>query len=128
MLEFFERRRFRRVLYSYPIIGVVGLVAVLLLFPAWSAYSNMNATAEKREDVAAELERLSAREAALQEEIDRLATERGVEAEIRRKFEVGHEGEELIVIVGLPDAPQVEEPEPTQPSWGERIRGFVPFL
>ncbi|NBD73532.1 hypothetical protein GVX82_00625 [Patescibacteria group bacterium] len=127
MLEFFERRRLRRVLYSYPVIGLVGIVAVLMLLPAWSAYSKMHATAEKREEAAAELAHLSAREEALAEEIERLSSERGVEEELRRKFEVGHEGEELIVIVGLERTePVAPAPEP-EPTWRDRVREAFPL-
>jgi len=49
------------------------------------------------------LDELKGRETALQEEIDRLSTQKGIEAEIRGKFEVGKEGEEMIIIVDNPE-------------------------
>ena len=72
---------------------------MLLAIPTWNAHEKMQSTIDNRVAIANELEVLSTREAALQEEIDRLSTDRGIEEEIRSKYQVGHEGEQMIVIV-----------------------------
>jgi len=100
MLEFYEKRKLRRVLYSKPVLVVLFLLVLAFLIPVWGAYQKVVNTHEQRIAVAAELHELRTREHILQEEINRLETPQGVEAEIRKKYELGREGEELIVIVG----------------------------
>lgn len=124
MLEFYEKRKLKRLLYSRPALVLVGLVAFFMLFPTWNAYSNMQETFEKRASAEDELAELLVRESELQTEIDRLTTEQGIEAEIRRKFEVGRAGEQLIVIVGEPEEVIVEEEVVLPPS---KLRSFLPF-
>jgi len=56
--------------------------------------------AKKNRDVAEqELNSLNKRDDALSIELNKLSTERGLEEEIRHKFEVGKKGERLIVLV-----------------------------
>lgn len=57
------------------------------------------------------LDELEGREESLREEIERLSTERGIEEEVRSKFEVGKEGEEVVIIVDNPDDEDVNKKE-----------------
>lgn len=124
MLEFYEKRKLKRVVYSKPVLLLVGGIVVLLFFPTLNAYSKMQNTYENKNAVAQELLQLQEREEALQGEINRLSTEQGVEAEIRKKFEVGRDGEELIVIVGEEKSqPQTEE-EPVEEE-KNRLSNFM---
>ena len=103
MFDFYEKRKMRNVLYSKPVLVLLGVVVLLFIYSVWGAYQKETETKEKwkaREEVLTELE---GRESELEEEIDRLNTEKGIEAEIRSKFEVAKEGEEVIVIVEPPE-------------------------
>lgn len=99
MRGFREKRQWRALLHSRIALGVL---VVLVLFlgkgvfgvgqTAWETY-----TLRKKQERT--LEELEARAAALQAEIDRLSSERGLEEEIRGTFDVAREGEEVMVII-----------------------------
>ena len=122
MLEFYEKRKLKRLLYSKPSLAVLVFLGVLLSIPTWGAYQKVQATSESRLAVASELHLLRTREVELQAEIDRLATERGIEEEIRRKYEVGRQGEQMIVIVGEEPHVPTPRPEPQEKRLFEKLR------
>ncbi|MFQ5661841.1 MAG: septum formation initiator family protein [Candidatus Paceibacteria bacterium] len=103
MFDFHEKRRFRRFLYSKVTLIILGLIVIWLLFVVFDMYKKERDTGIKSAEQKEILNELEEREAALQEEIDRLSTQKGIEAEIRSKFEVGKEGEEVIIIVDNPE-------------------------
>ena len=122
MLEFYEKRKLKRLLYSKPSLVVLVFLGVLLSIPTWGAYQKVQATSEARLSVASELHLLRTREVELQAEIDRLATDRGIEEEIRRKYEVGRQGEQMIVIVGEEPHVPTPRPEPQEKTLFEKLR------
>jgi len=125
MLEFYEKRKIKRALYSTPCLIVLGFVILALAIPAWGAYQKTSQTHEIRLAIAHQLRDLQERETSLQEEIDRLATDRGVEEEIRQKFEVGRSGEQMIVIVGEEKEEAVTEPEPETKGFFSRFTSWL---
>ncbi len=122
MLEFHERRRFRKILYSKPTAMVLVVLMALLGLAAVRAYGVSRGVASHTELLKAELAELRIREASLESEIERLSTDRGVESEIRSKFDVAKLGEHVVVIVDPQpeDAVQVEY----TPSFWERVKGW----
>jgi cell division protein FtsB len=113
MLEFYEKRKLKRLLYSKWMIGLLFIIILFLLNGVWNVYQKERSTNEKRDMVEKELAELVERERALQDEMNRLSTERGIEEEIREKYNVARVGEEIVVIV---DAPSDE----TRAAAGER--------
>ncbi|MBI2617970.1 septum formation initiator family protein [Candidatus Kaiserbacteria bacterium] len=109
MFDFYERRKIRQLLYSWPSLIVLIALSVLLVPGVFEVYQQEKETRINKNQRLSHLEGLTVREEALQEEIDRLNTERGVEEEIRQKFEVAKEGERVIVIVDTPKATETEE-------------------
>lgn len=120
MLEFYKRRRLKRYLYSPLVLVPLGFVVVWAAFGVWDVYTKERETREKRAERTEELHALEARASALQEEIDALSTERGREAEVRERFEVAREGEQVIVIVDPKEEPAEEAPPPEK-SWWQKI-------
>lgn len=55
---------------------------------------------ERRGDREVELQTLEARQQVLEERVKYLENEQGLEAEIRRHFDVAKEGEQVVVLVG----------------------------
>ena len=55
--------------------------------------------AEKREDMSRELSTLQERAALLETEVNRLESDRGIEEEIRDRYEVSKKGEQVVVIL-----------------------------
>ena len=120
MLGFHERRRFKR--YVYSRLTLVVLVSFILLL-GWSVlgiYGKERDTHDKQKELAAERDTLRERSAVLAKEIDNLQTTRGIESELRERFEVGAPGEKLVVIV---------DPAPTTTSSGNASRrGFFGWI
>jgi cell division protein FtsB len=89
-------------------------------------YTKQRETAEKRQQLAQSLAELKQREASLESEIDRLRTQRGVEKEIRERFNVAREGERVMVIVNESDADKQQSEAGESSFWGS-IRNIFPF-
>lgn len=125
MLRASEKHLIRRILFGK--IGLIALVAIFAIFAngTWSVYKKATFAKENRQMAEQELAELHEREAALKEELSRLDTKRGLEEEIRHKFDVGREGEQLIVLVDAPDPEPVVEPK--EPTIWERIVGLFGF-
>jgi len=102
-MDFHEKRKFKKLLYSRPTLIILGLLVIWLSFNVFSMYKKERDTRLRRIEQREILDELENREASLREEIERLNTERGIEEEVRSKFEVGREGEEVIIIVDSPD-------------------------
>lgn len=99
MLEFYERRKLKRLLYSWPAVFVLLLIFLFLAQNVWDVFVTERNTIDKRTERATVLENLEGRKAVLESQIDKLNTERGLEEEIRNKFEVSKEGESVIVLL-----------------------------
>lgn len=103
MFDFHEKRKFRRFLYSKVMLIILAIIVVWLFFAVFDMYKKERDTGLKSAEQREILNELEERETALQDEINRLSTEKGIEEEIRSKFEVGREGEEMIIIVDNPE-------------------------
>ncbi|MDP6388014.1 MAG: septum formation initiator family protein [Candidatus Pacebacteria bacterium] len=117
MFDFHEKRKFRRFLYSRVTLIVLGLLVVWLSFNVWDIYKKERDTNFEKMKQRKVLDELEEREKALKDEIERLSTERGIEEEIRSKFEVGKEGEEVIVIVASPEEENISEGDFKKSFW-----------
>jgi len=106
MFDFYEKRKMRNIVYSKPALVLLGIIMLAFVYSVYGAIQKERETRVVREQRESVLNELHEREEVLQKEIDRLNTEKGVESEIRSKFEVAKEGEEVIVIV---EAPEEEE-------------------
>ncbi len=93
-------------------IWILVLLIVFVVFAngTWSVYQKSSFASENRELAQKELEELKVREIALREELVRLETKRGLEEEVRQKFDVGLEGEKMIVLVDAPEKKKLIEP------------------
>ena len=106
MFDFYEKRKARNIVYSKPALVILTIITIAFIYSVYGALEKERETRLIRDQRAAVLDELHEREAILQKEIDRLNTGKGLESEIRSKFEVAKEGEEVIVIV---EAPREEE-------------------
>lgn len=108
MLGFHERRKLKRYLFSHVSLLVLLVAVCSLAWSVWGMAVKERETRLKRDELLAEKAKLEERSVRLGEEIERLTTERGIEAELRSKFEVGKPGEKLILIVD-PEIPLEQE-------------------
>ncbi|PCI30405.1 hypothetical protein COB55_00355 [Candidatus Wolfebacteria bacterium] len=99
MRDFARKRKKRSVMCSR--ITLVALVVIVILFAhgVWGVYQKSHSAKERRMHVETELEELIEKKKVLTDGINRLDTDRGIEEEIREKYRLTKEGEELIVIL-----------------------------
>jgi uncharacterized small protein (DUF1192 family) len=102
MFDFHERRKLKQYAYSIPTLIALFVVVGFLGNSVFGVYKKEKETGDRLNQRALYLDDLNERGEALESEIDRLSSERGLEEELRGKFEVAREGEEVIVIVNAP--------------------------
>ena len=79
--------------------GVILIITLFILFSAYNRYLIARDMAERRFAVEAEIHALEERRQKLDEEVKYLSNERGVEAEMRRQFDITREGEQLVILL-----------------------------
>ncbi len=100
MKKFEERRKVRKILYSRVSFLLLLLLVVVSAKAAYGAYQKNVVTAEALRHSTDELAALKAREGSLGDNIKRLDSDRGKEAELRTRYQVAKDGEEALVLVG----------------------------
>lgn len=99
MLEFQEKRKIRNLMYSKTSVVVLLIIMFFMGKGVYGVYSKQQASQENFDRVEVSLEDLKDREKMLKIEIERLNTEKGIENEIRDKYNVVLPNEEIIMIV-----------------------------
>ena len=99
MLDFYEKRKIRSYLYSKVSIALLLMVALWLSVSVYERFKVEREMLAKRDEKVRELETLKERAAALASQVDHLKNERGIEEEIRNRFDVAKAGEQVVVIV-----------------------------
>lgn len=122
MFDFYQRRKLKGVFES-PITRILLLVLCLVL--ASSAYARYKISEEvekKRQEAERELQQLQSQKDTLEKKVQYLSDDRGIEAEMRRQFDVALENEQVVVIVE-PDEPEINQATSTYieevPAWYE---------
>jgi cell division protein FtsB len=100
MLDFHEKRKLRAMLYSKPAAAGLLVIAVLLGLSVYERFTREREVALRRHELESKLEELKGQAAALEAEVARLRSDRGIEEELRDRFEVAKDGEQVVVIVG----------------------------
>jgi len=99
MRNFQDKRSFKRVLQSKPVLFLLFLVFLVFAWGVFGFLGKMQETRKNKNNAYDKLEELKREKVRLSGEIDKLQTEEGVEATIREKFGLAKEGEGLIVVV-----------------------------
>lgn len=120
-------KKARNTFIAIRAIFVSVLVAVIACFILWSAYkmyikANLSMTQAKQ--VQSEYSELSAREDLLSKKLEELDTPIGQEKWLREAYNVGKEGEKVMVIVD-PNEGKEEEEGDNRNSWLGSIFGIV---
>ena len=120
MLEFQEKRKLKRFLYSKVTFTILVVLVALFLNAVYGVYKKQDITKDNLSKTASSLDGLLAREKMLSSEIERLKTESGTEEEIREKYGLVKPGEEVIVVVDKNGDPG-SNPTVTEISFWEMI-------
>lgn len=112
----FKKRRTASAEYLRVTLGVAGIAALLFIAfamsrAAFNMYGKFAAAAAARSSAEAQLQELKAREAAIAADVEKLSTERGLEAAIRERYGVARPGEGEITIVRNESTSEAVRPE-----------------
>lgn len=99
MRDFQGRKKWHRIFRSDFFSFVLLVVVLLLLKSVWGVYKKDYMARINRQEAEIALANLKNKQAGLEKEIARLETDRGVEEELRRRFQVVRPGEQVLVIV-----------------------------
>jgi cell division protein FtsB len=99
MLDFQQKRKMRAFTESRVIWVILLILATFVLISAYDRYQIARDMAERRAEVEREAKQLEERRAELEAEVRYLSNERGMEAEMRRQFDIAREGEQVVIIV-----------------------------
>ena len=99
MLDFKKRNKSLWYFYSKIFIFILSIMVIFLGNASWNAYQKYKIAKKNRDDSVMELNKLKEREEKLKKDIELLNTRSGVEALLRKRFNVAKEGEGVIVII-----------------------------
>ncbi len=102
MLSFSQKRQLRRFATSRLMHIALLFACVAVGVSAYGRYEVAREMAQRRAAAERELASLSERRAALEAEVAYLKSERGIEAEMRRQFDIAREGEQVVIILDKP--------------------------
>lgn len=98
-------------------------LAVFACIEVWDVYHKERDSRVLRVQAEAQLEEMRQEEAHLSAEVQNLRTLRGKEAALREQYEVGRDGEGLIIIV----EPKTPEPIQASTTWEKWVTRYLPF-
>lgn len=123
MFDFHEKRKIRSIFYSRPAIAFLILVTCALSFSVYNRYTvakDMKMKLIERENI---LKDMKQRAEVLDAQVKYLQDDRGVEEELRNRFDVAKEGEQVIILLDAKEEPQPEpralEPIESDSKWYE---------
>ena len=99
MFDFHEKRKIKSVLYSKPVFVLLVLLAILLSSAVYDRYLVAKETEKKLEEKEQDLKSLELRAEALEAKVEYLDDERGIEEELRNRFDVAKEDEQVVIIL-----------------------------
>jgi len=109
-------------MYSNLSLVVLFIFVILVAKGTWNMYIKETSAARGRADVESQIASLKNREIFISDEVERLKSQNGVEREIRDKFNVKKQGEEVVVFV---DSTTSLSSSGSGPSGAERAWGWL---
>ncbi len=105
MLEFKKRQKIKKWLYSPWMIFILLFILLIGLDAIWTIYKKEQISKNNLVLAQQNLDKLKSRYDILKNEVDWLSTPEGIEEEIRNKFSVVKEGEQVAIIVESKSTP-----------------------
>lgn len=99
MLTFYQKRKLKEFIHSWLVLLLLILISIPLSISVYERYNVEREMASRRAAIEVEKEALSNRKQVLEERVEYLKDDRGIEAEIRRHFDVAKEGEQVVIIL-----------------------------
>ncbi len=99
MLDFQQKRKVRAFMYHKLTLGVLLIAVLIVVHSTWVVYQKKRTSEEMVAVSSRHVEDLKQRSGELTSRIDRLGTVPGVEEEIRAKFSVAKDKENVVLVV-----------------------------
>jgi cell division protein FtsB len=99
MAEFQTKKNTKKMWHSPLMLFVLLSVLLVFMYNMVGLVEKTNETSKKKKIVLSQVESLSERQKVLEENIKKLQTENGTEVELRDKYHLVKEGEQMVVIV-----------------------------
>ncbi len=109
-----KRNIWHKIIFSWITIIILILLSILLVKNIIDIYSKNTNANLRAQDAQKDLIRIEERKYILNKNLLRIKTTRGIEEELRQRFDVAREGEHLLVII---DRDMEVEIEPSTQSW-----------
>ena len=120
MFDFHEKRKIRSLIYSKVSIGLIVVLAILLSISVFERFSVEREMKEKRAIQEEKLDALKDRAALLEEKVEHLENSRGIEEELRNRFDVAKEGEQVVIILDDNDDEESDLEDLSKPPGSNR--------
>jgi len=104
-----RQKLWHKVAFSWITIGLLILVILLLTRAVLGMYQKNNRANHRAQSAHMELKKVQEREVSLRKDLEYIKTSKGMEEELRQKFDVARDGEHLLVIVDKEVEPKVEQ-------------------
>lgn len=99
MLDFHRKKRTGTILYSKGVLFIFAVIIIFLGNATWNVYQDYKNAKINEYRANFRLLKVEKRESVILERIDKLSTERGMEGELRKRFGITKDGENVIMIV-----------------------------
>ncbi len=99
MFDFHQKRKMRTIFNSRVTQVILVVLSLMVLWSAYDRYLVAKEMSEKRYALEKEMSDLNERQETLGAEVKYLSSERGIEAEMRREFDIAREGEQVVIIL-----------------------------
>ena len=115
MFDFHEKRKLRGYVYTrYTAAGIL-LLAGILSLSVFERFVVEREMAARAKETKAQLVELEQQAAALENKVEHLKDDRGVEEELRKRFDAIKPGEQVVVILDDGERGVAVEPEEEEP-------------
>ncbi len=104
-MHFGKQNTYKEFLYSKPMIIFLVLLALLLVTSVFERFGIERQMAQRRMESEEELQLQKQRRLELEQRVEYLEGQRGIEEELRKNFDVAKEGEQIIILVGDDENP-----------------------
>jgi len=111
MKNFQQKRGFRNVLHSRPVLAFLGIFVLIFIWGVINFMGKMEITRENRKIAENKVAELEKQKKEFSTEITSLKTVDGIEENIREKFPVAKDGEGMIVIVDYKKTAETQKKE-----------------
>jgi cell division protein FtsB len=99
MRQFEKRRKIRQFIYSKLVILVLIFFIVLIAKGTWGVYQKSKISLERRDLAMIELQEVNERKSDLEQDIARLESRVGIEEELRTRYSLSKDKEQVVIII-----------------------------